>query len=101
MDIPGRQHTFNLGFGVFSIAKFWGDSQVFAEDFSADTVSDDLHIGALQYSLFWIRGPCSVDCFANNALSTFDLEFLAEPNFGRQSSFRRGSADTLPTAISV
>ena len=39
--------------------------------------------------------------FANTALSTFDLEFLAEPNFGRQSSFRRGSANTLPTAISV
>ena len=28
--------------------------------------------------------------FADNTLSTLDLEFLGEPNFGRQSSFRRG-----------
>ena len=39
--------------------------------------------------------------FADNALSTFDLEFLGEPNFGSQSSFRIGSADTLQTAVSV
>ena len=31
--------------------------------------------------------------FADNALSTFDLEFLGEPNFGRQSSF----AEDQPT----
>ena len=31
--------------------------------------------------------------FADNTLSTFDLEFLGEPNFGRQSSF----AEDQPT----
>ena len=52
VDRPCRQRTFNLGFGNTSRAKFWGDSRVFAEDFSADTVSDNLHIGAFQSSLF-------------------------------------------------
>ena len=55
----------------FQQSHILGNSQVFAEDFSADTVSDDLHIGAFQSSLFQIRGSCSVDILCRQ--HTFDL----------------------------
>ena len=101
MDIPCRQRTFNLGFGVFSIAKFW-ETVKFSQRISQPTPFPT----TLILELFRVAYFGSVDLaqriyFADNALSTLDLEFLGEPNFGRQSSFRIGSADTLPTAVSV
>ena len=57
------------------------DSQIleivkFRRGFSADTVSDDLHIGAFRVACFGFVDLAQRIYFADNALSTFDLEFL-------------------------
>ena len=101
MDILCRQHTFNLGFGVFSIAKFWGDSQVSQRIFPPTPFPTTFILELFRVAYFGFVDLTQRIYFADTALSTFDLEFLGEPNFRRQSSFRIGSADTLPTAVSV
>ena len=100
MDILCRQRTFDLGFGVYSIAIFWGDSQVFAED-QPTPFPTTFILELFRVAYFGFVDLAQRIYFADNALSTFDLKFLGEPNFGETVKFRRGSADTLPTAISV
>ena len=101
MDIPCRQHTFNLGFGVLSIAKFLGDSQVSQRIFLPTPFPTIFILELFRVAYFGFVDLAQRIYFADNSLSTFDLEFLGEPNFGRQSSFRIGSSGTLPTAVSV
>ena len=101
MDIPCRQHTFNLGFGVFRIAKFLEIVKFSQRIFPPTPFPTTFILELFRVAYFGIVDLAQRIYFADNALSTLDLEFLGEPNFGRQSSFRRGSADTLPTAISV
>ena len=87
VDRPCRQRTFNLGFGR---AKFW-ETVKFSQRISQPTpfpTTFILELFRVAYFRFvklahWIY-------FANNTLSTLNLEILVEPNFGRQSSFRRG-----------
>ena len=65
--------TLNLDFRV---EPYFGETVKFSPRiFTADTVSDNCHSGALQYSLSWIRGPCSVDFFADSALSPLIWSF--------------------------
>ena len=49
-----------LDLEYFRIVKFWEELS-FAEDLSADTVSDSRQFGAFHISQFWIRGAFSED----------------------------------------
>ena len=64
-----------------------GDSQVFAEDFSADTVSDDFHIGAFRVACFSFVELAEGIYFADNTFSTLNLDFIVEPYFGESVKF--------------
>ena len=64
-----------------------GDSQVFAEGFSADTVSDNFHIGAFRVAYFRFVELAQGIYFADNTFSTLNLDFIVEPYFGEQRIF--------------
>ena len=64
-----------------------GDSQVFAEDFSADTVSDNFHIGAFRVAYFSFVELAQGIYFADNTFLTLNLDFRVEPYFGETVKF--------------
>ena len=96
MDIPCRQRTFNLGFGVFSIAKFW-ETVKFSPRISQPTpfpTTFILELFRVAYFRFvefaqWIF-------FADNTLSTLDLDFIVEPNFGETVKFSQRISQPTP-----
>ena len=80
-----------------------GDSQVFAEDFSADTVSDNFQIGAFRVAYFRFVELAQGIYFADNTFSTLNLEFIVEPYFGETVKFsqRTFPPTPLPTTVIV
>ena len=76
VDILCRQHTFNLGFGVFRRAKF-GETVKFSQRIFPPTPFPTTFILKLyRVAYFGIVDLAQRIYFADNALSTFDLEFL-------------------------
>ena len=93
VDRPCRQRTFNLGFGDISRVKFW-ETVKFSQRISQPTPFPTTFILELfRVAYFGFVDLAQWIYFADNALSTFDLEFLGEPKFGRESSF----AEDQPT----
>ena len=76
MDILCRQHTFDLGFGVYSIAIFWETVKFSQRIFPPTPFPTTFILELFRVAYFGFVDLAQRIYFADNALSTFDLEFL-------------------------